>query len=61
MKVALDRIESNGRLMPDYVLKHAIILAKASIEDWTREDLEAYAFDRLCDEISVRLLGVEDE
>jgi hypothetical protein len=38
-----------------------VILAQASVDDWTRNELEAYAFDRLTDEIAVRLLGVEDE
>ena len=61
MKLELNRIENNGKVMPKWVLDKAIILAQASVDDWTRNELEAYAFDRLTDEIAVRLLGVEDE
>jgi hypothetical protein len=57
MKVVLDRVESNGRVMPKWVLDQAIILAQASVDDWTRNELEAYAFDRICDEICMQLLG----
>ena len=61
MNITLDRIQNNGKLVPKQVLDRAIILAQASIDDWSRQDLESYVLDRLSDEISVRLMGVEDE
>ena len=61
MKLTLDRVENNGKVMPKHILDRAIILTKASMEDWTREDLEAYVFDRLANEIAMRLLGECDE
>ena len=60
MKLELDRIENNRKLVPQWALNEAIILAQASIDEWSRQDLESYVLDRLSDEISVRLMGVED-
>jgi len=61
MIVTLDRIQNNGKLVPQKVLDTAITLAQASIDEWSRQDLESYVLDRLSDEISVRLMGVTDE
>ena len=57
MNVTIDRVENLDKLVPQQVLEHAITLAQASIDDWSREDLESYVLDRLADEISVRLMG----
>jgi len=61
MKLELNRVENNRKLVPKWALERAIILAQASIDEWSRQDLESYVLDRLSDEISVRLMGVEDE
>jgi len=61
MKLELNRVENNRKLVPKWALDRAIILAQASIDEWSRQDLESYVLDRLSDEISVRLMGVEDE
>lgn len=61
MQVGIDRVENLGKLVPRQVLDRAIILAQASVAEWTREELELYVFDRLSDEICMRLLGEHDE
>jgi len=61
MKLELDRIENNRKLVPQWALDRAIILAQASIDDWSTQDIECYVLDRLTDEIAMRLLGASSE
>ena len=61
MNVTIDRVENLGKLVPREVLDRAIILAQASLDEWSRRDLECYVLDRLTNEVCMQLLGECDE